>query len=129
MFDGIYTNLEFIWMGTVLFPLPLPLFGTNFVHIVNGEITQWHNNGFPGALNLLAWCFDDPGGRGWMNQQGFWYYDWILNPDGEGLNIIVTFADVAPDCRNLQDPLDGDGLDLVHQLLAGIMFELPQARP
>ena len=130
-FDGFYPNLEYIWMGTALFPLPLPLFGNNEVEIVDGEIVEWINNGFDVPLAgepspvIVDWCFDDSRGRGWMNQQGLWDYDWVLDPGGEGVSVIVTFADVAPDCRSLEDVLQDDGLDLVHQNLAGIMFELP----
>lgn len=132
-FDGFYGNLEYIWMGTVLFALPLPLFGTSQVLIAGGEIIDWVNNGIdiplagqdPGPV-ISAWCFDDASGRGWMNQQGEWTYHWILDPGGAGLAVIVTFANFnLPDCDNLQDdPLSGEGLDLVHLNLAGMMFEL-----
>ncbi len=130
-FNGTYSNLEYIWMGTALFPLPLPMFGNNQVEIVDGQIIEWINNGDnmplagePGAV-ISAWCFDDAVGIGWMNQQGFWDYDWILDPAGQGVSVIVTFDGPAPNCAALQDPLEGDRLDAVHLDLAGMMFELP----
>ena len=130
-FNGKYSNLEYIWMGTALFPLPLPMFGNNQVEIVDGQIIEWINNGDnmplagePGAV-ISAWCFDDAVGIGWMNQQGFWDYDWILDLAGQGVSVIVTFDGPAPNCAALQDPLEGDRLDAVHLDLAGMMFELP----
>ena len=125
-FEGVYDNLDYPWMGTVLLPLPLPLAGNNEVVIQNGAITQWTGNGgvpvsVPGIVSVS--CFDDSRGQGWMNQQGFWFYYWVLAPDGQGVSVIVTFDTQAPDCADLQDPLAGDNLDVVHGDLVGVMFE------
>ncbi len=130
-FDGHYSNLRTIWPGTVLLPLPLPLFGTNQLFIRNGQIRAWFVLGrFPLPLSYLFGCFDDARGRGWMNQQGFWFYDWVLDPLGEGLSVIVTGASLGvPECDALGDPLAGEGLDYVHRNLVGLMFELSNAPP
>lgn len=124
-FDGVYANLEYIWMGTVLLPLPTPLFGNNHVVIVNGEVTEWiADDGSPLPPGIIAEeCFDDSRGLGWMNQQGAWSYYWVRDPDGEGVAVIVTFDATHPDCANLQDPLADGELDRVHQDLVGVMFE------
>ena len=125
-FDGVYENLEYIWMGTVLLPLPLPLFGNNYVVIQDGEIVQWiADDGSPVPPGVISEsCFDDSRGLGWMNQQGFWFYYWVLDPDGEGVAVIVTFDAEHPDCADLQDPIAGGELDRVHADLVGVMFEL-----
>lgn len=126
-FEGLYRRLEYVWMGTIFLALPLPLFGTNRVLIEDGEIVAWWGDGgdpvpIPGVVS--TWCFDETLGRGWMNQQGEWRYDWVLDPEGRGVGVIVTFASPAPDCDNLGDPLEGLRLDFVHHNLVGVMYEV-----
>ncbi len=124
-FDGAYENLEYIWPGTLIVPTPLPLSGSNTVEIAGGQITSWAGDGgseLPPGI-IVADCFDDARGLGWMNQQGTWFYDWVLHSDGEGVAVVVTFDDVAPDCGALPDPLAGAKLDRVHDDLVGVMFE------
>jgi hypothetical protein len=124
-FEGQYMKLDYIWMGTIFLPLPLPLLGSNRVFIEDGEIVEWYQNGIPIPVPgvVSAWCFDDDAGHGWMNQQGEWGYRWVLDPQGRGLGVITTFATAPPDCDDLQDPLAAGGLDATHKNLVGIMFE------
>ena len=125
-FEGQYKNLLYVWPGTVIVALPLPLFGTNKVRIQNGHVVEWINNGqtmpIPGVIS--ASCFDDEQELGWMNQQGKWAYRFILDPEGRGVGTIVTFTfGSVPNCADLQDPLAGAGLDLTHKNLIGFMVE------
>ena len=123
-FEGTYQDLGYIWMGTLILPTPLPLSGSNTVDIQSGQIVSWVTEGGPLVPGIIsASCFDDARGLGWMNQQGSWFYYWVLHPDGEGVSVFVTFDDVTPSCAVLQDPLAGAELDRVHDDLVGAMFE------
>jgi len=126
-FEGNYPELQYVWMGTIFVTLPLPLLGSNHVRVEDGEVTFWvGNSGAPVAIPgvISASCFDDAARLGWMNQQGKWAYRWILDAQGRGLGVIVTFTFGAPpDCADLQDPLAGGLLDLTHKNLIGFMYE------
>ncbi len=123
-FEGTYQDLDYIWMGTLILPTPLPLNGSNTVDIQGGQIVSWLQDGVPLPPGVITdSCFDDARGLGWMNQQGTWFYYWMLHPEGEGVSVFVTFDDVTPNCADLQDPLAGLELDRVHGDLVGSMFE------
>jgi hypothetical protein len=125
-FEGAYQDLNFVWMGTIFLPLPLPIFGHSRVLVKRGEVVEWvdeFGNDIPIPGVITDSCFDDHRGIGWMNQQGRWVYDWLLDHRGRGLSVIVSFAHLAVDCERLKDPLEGKQLDVMHANLVGIMIE------